>query len=50
MADADGENQFSGDEMFDDVGGCDLININRVDRNELQRQWLNLVVDSDYEA
>ena len=45
MADADSENQFS-----DDVGGCDLININRVDRNELERQWLNLVDVSDDEA
>lgn len=45
MADADSENQFSGDEIFDDVGGCDLININRVDRNELETM-ANLVGDS----
>ena len=38
MADADGENQFSGDEMFDDVGEYDLININRVDRKILLKR------------
>lgn len=49
MVDTDNKNEFSGDEMIDDVGGFDLININRIDRNELERQWLNLVGDSDDE-
>jgi predicted helicase len=49
MADAESENELSGDEIVDDVGGFDLININRIDRNELERQWLNLVGDSDDE-
>jgi hypothetical protein len=35
--------------IVDDVGGFDLININRIDGNELERQWLNLVGDSDDE-
>jgi hypothetical protein len=49
MADAKSENELSGDEIVDDVGGFDLININRIDGNELERQWLNLVGDSDDE-
>jgi hypothetical protein len=49
MVDTDNKNEFSGDEMIADVGGFDLININRIDRNELERQWLNLVGDSDDE-
>ena len=36
MADAESENELSGDEIVDDVGGFDLININRIDRNELE--------------
>jgi hypothetical protein len=36
MVGTDNKNEFSGDEMIDDVGGLDLININRIDRNELE--------------
>jgi hypothetical protein len=43
MADAECENELSGDEIVDDVGRFDLININRIDGNELERQWLKLV-------
>ena len=36
MVGTDNNNEFSGDEMIDDVGGLNLININRIDRNELR--------------
>ena len=49
MADADSENDMSGDEMLDGVGEFDLLNINQVQRRNLEREWRDLVGDSDDE-
>lgn len=45
----DSENELSGDEIIDNVGQFDLINVNQADWNELERQWRNIVGDSDDE-
>lgn len=50
MADADSENELSDDEILDDVGQFDLIDINNAERRELERQWQEIVGDSDDEA
>jgi hypothetical protein len=49
MAEDGSENELSGDEIIDEIGEFDFININRNERNELERQWRNLMKDSDDE-
>lgn len=47
MADNQSEGELSGDEVIDNIGEFDLININANERNALERQWRDLVGDSD---
>lgn len=49
MADAESDNDLSDDETLDNIGVFDLVNINREERIDLERQWHNLVGDSDDE-
>ena len=49
MAEDGSENELSGDEIIDEIGEFDLIYINWNERNELERQWRNLLGDSDDE-
>jgi len=49
MAEDGSENKLSGDEIIDEIGEFDLIYINWNERNELERQWRNLLGDSDDE-
>ena len=49
MADSDDQSEFSGDELIDDVGEFDLVDVNNRTRNDLERIWRNIVGDSDDE-
>ena len=49
MADSDSDNNLSEDEIIDNVGEFDLVNVNNAKRIELERQWQAIVGDSDEE-